>query len=309
MKSIKSKILYFFSTLFMLLILSTSSKILGYSSENFESQYGVTTSNVNFRKSANLDASSVLFTLQSNSKVRVVGSIDNFYIVQLEDGKVGLVSKDYVNITENTGTFPEYTNLEKYFATANSNSINIRGGPGTNFSIYGKLNLNEKVEVIGKTNNFFLIVTENNTVGMVRDDLISKEFNIPESEITQKRTELLNLINNERKNNGLIALEVLPRLEEVATIKAQDMVKNNYFDHTSPTYGNPFDMMKNFGITYKTAGENIAGNSTIEGAFNSWITSDTHKQNILSTAYNYVGIGIEPSERYGYVVVVMFIGK
>ena len=68
-------------------------------------------------------------------------------------------------------------------------------------------------------------------------------------------------------------------------------------------------MMKNFGITYKTAGENIAGNSTIEGAFNSWITSDTHKQNILSTAYNYVGIGIEPSERYGYVVVVMFIGK
>ena len=120
MKSIKSKILYFFSTLFMLLILSTSSKILGYSSENIESQYGVTTSNVNFRKSANLDASSVLFTLQNNTKLRIVGSIDNFYIVQLEDGKVGLVSKDYVNITENTGTFPEYTNLEKYFATANS---------------------------------------------------------------------------------------------------------------------------------------------------------------------------------------------
>ena len=87
------------------------------------------------------------------------------------------------------------------------------------------------------------------------------------------------------------------------------MVKNNYFEHTSPNYGSPFEMMQNFGITYKTAGENIAGNSTIEGAFNSWISSDSHKQNILSSAYNYIGIGIYPSERYGYVIVVMFIRK
>ena len=81
------------------------------------------------------------------------------------------------------------------------------------------------------------------------------------------------------------------------------------YSHESPNYGNPFDMMKNFGITYKSAGENIAGNSSIEGAFNSWLLSENHKQNILSTAYNYIGIGISPSEKYGYIIVAMFIRK
>lgn len=51
------------------------------------------------------------------------------------------------------------------------------------------------------------------------------------------------------------------------------MVDNNYFSHTSPTYGSPFDMMKNFRISYKTAGENIAGNSSNSGAVNAWMNS------------------------------------
>ena len=144
---------------------------------------------------------------------------------------------------------------------------------------------------------------------MVRDDLVSKIFNISESEINDKVNELLKLINNEREKNGLIKLQILPRLQEIAMTKAEDMVKSNYFSHESPNYGNPFDMMKNFGITYKSAGENIAGNSSIEGAFNSWLSSENHKQNILSTAYNYIGIGITPSEKYGYIIVIMFIRK
>lgn len=98
-------------------------------------------------------------------------------------------------------------------------------------------------------------------------------------------------------------------LASTAQAKANDMVENNYFSHESPSYGSPFEMMQNAGITYKTAGENIAGNSSVENAVNSWLASDTHKQNILSNAYNYVGIGITKSDTYGYVIVVMFIGK
>ena len=289
--------------------ISINKKVFAYEATNFDPQYGITTTNVNLRKTANLDSSSVLFTLPQNTNLRIVGTINNFYIIQLEDNRIGVVSKDYVKIDEQKGTFLDYTNLEKYFATINSNSTNLRGGPGTNFQIYGKLNQDEKVEVIGKINNFLLIVTENNTVGMIREDLVTKSFNILNEEIQQKSTELLNLINNEREKNGLIKLETLPKLDEIASLKAEDMVKNNYFDHNSPTYGNPFDMMKNFGITYKTAGENIAGNSTIEGGFNAWINSDNHKQNILSNAYNYIGIGITPSEKYGYVIVIMLIRK
>jgi len=67
--------------------------------------------------------------------------------------------------------------------------------------------------------------------------------------------------------------------------------------------------MQNAGITYKVAGENIAGNNSVENALKSWLASEEHKTNILSNAYNYIGIGVEPSDTYGYVIVAMFIGK
>lgn len=306
MKLFKNK--YLLILFFTLMYLLTNKKVFSYSTTNFNPEYGITTSNVNLRKHASTNSTNILFTLPKNTNIKIVGTINEFYIVILKDGKVGLVSKNYVNIKEKSEDFPEYTNLDKYFATTNS-SINVRGGAGTNFQIIGKLKQDEKVEVIGKIDNFLLIITENNSVGMVRDDLVSKVFNISESEIDDKVNKLLNLINNEREKNGLIKLQILPKLQEIAMTKAEDMVKNNYFSHESPNYGNPFDMMKNFGITYKSAGENIAGNSSIEGAFNSWLSSENHKQNILSTAYNYIGIGISPSEKYGYIIVAMFIRK
>lgn len=308
MKSKKVKFSFIIVSLFTLLLIFNS-KISAYGATNFNPEYGITTSNVNLRKEANLNSSSIVFTIPNNTNLQIVGSLDNFYIAFLQDGRVGFVSKDFINIQEKSGEFLEYTNLDKYFVTVNSSSTNLRGGPGTSFQIYGKLNESERLEVIGKVNDFLLVLTENNTIGMVREDLVTREFNISDEEIKQKTDELLNLINTEREKSGLIKLETLPRLQEIATLKADDMVKNNYFEHVSPTYGSPFEMMQNFGITYKAAGENIAGNSTVEGAFNSWISSDSHKQNILSTAYNYVGIGISPSENYGYVIVVMFIRK
>lgn len=87
------------------------------------------------------------------------------------------------------------------------------------------------------------------------------------------------------------------------------MVKNNYFSHTSPTYGSPFNMMKNFGITYKTAGENIAGNSSNTGAVNAWMNSEGHRANILNGSYNYTGVAVVKSPTYGKIYVQMFIGK
>ena len=71
----------------------------------------------------------------------------------------------------------------------------------------------------------------------------------------------------------------------------------------------PFEMIKSFGITYKAAGENIAGNPTLEGAVTAWMNSEGHRANILSNAYNYTGIGVVESQKYGKVMVQMFIGK
>ena len=135
-----------------------------------------------------------------------------------------------------------------------------------------------------------------------------------QAELENKRAQVseylkLKLINEQRAAYGLSALKMDKELQRVAKIKAKDLVDNNYFSHNSPTYGSPFDMMKSFGITYKAAGENIAGNSTLKGAVTAWMNSQGHRENILSNAYNYTGIGIVESKTYGKILVQMFIGK
>lgn len=314
----RRKILIISITILMIVLLSN---IFGYSDSNFKPEYGITTTNVNLRKQANLESSSFVKTIPQNSNLKVFGTIENFYIVQLATNEVGLVSKDYVKITGDTNFNSKvYENFSKYFATVNGNSTNLRGGPGTNFKSYGLLNKGEKIEVIGKIDNFLMVTTQNNKVGMIREDLVTfADNNTSNNESNNNTTpneptsnlvqEMLNLINNTRIENGLAPLSINDLLQATAQTKADDMVKNNYFSHTSPTYGSPFNMMQNAGILYKTAGENIAGNISVKDAFDSWMNSNSHKENILSNAYNYVGIGITKSNTYGYVIVVMFIGK
>lgn len=68
-------------------------------------------------------------------------------------------------------------------------------------------------------------------------------------------------------------------------------------------------MLKNHSISYKTASENIAGNSNISSAVNSWLASEDHKKNILSNDYNYTGIAVVDSIAYGKIIVELFIGR
>lgn len=119
-------------------------------------------------------------------------------------------------------------------------------------------------------------------------------------------TAVLKLINEERAAYGLKELTLSSSLCEVAQAKAQDMKSNNYFDHTSPTYGTPFQMMQSFGITYNSAGENIAmGYTSPEAVVNAWMQSAGHRANILSISYTQMGIGYVSSGNYW---CQMFIG-
>ena len=70
--------------------------------------------------------------------------------------------------------------------------------------------------------------------------------------------EVVRLVNDIRRQNGLKPLTENWELSRVARYKSQDMLDNRYFAHNSPTYGTPFQMMKAFGLSYRTAGENIA---------------------------------------------------
>ena len=68
-------------------------------------------------------------------------------------------------------------------------------------------------------------------------------------------------------------------------------------------------MLKSYKVSYNTAGENIAGNSSNSGAVNAWMNSSGHRANILNKSFNYTGIGVVNSPKYGKVYVQMFIGK
>ncbi|WP_242224951.1 CAP domain-containing protein [Bacillus cereus group sp. BfR-BA-01380] len=110
---------------------------------------------------------------------------------------------------------------------------------------------------------------------------------------------VVDLTNAERTKQGLPALKVDAELSKVARIKSEDMQKNHYFDHTSPTYGSPFDMMKQFGISYKSAGENIAqGQRTPEEVVQAWMNSAGHRANILNSGYTHIGVGYVESGNY-----------
>ncbi len=105
--------------------------------------------------------------------------------------------------------------------------------------------------------------------------------------------EVCDLVNLERQNEGLKPLTLDPTLNSLAQEKAEDMVKNNYFDHTSPTYGSPFDMMKQYGINFSAAGENIAfGQITSNDVMDSWMNSKGHRENILNKNFENIGIGM-----------------
>ncbi|MGI6226495.1 MAG: stalk domain-containing protein [Peptococcales bacterium] len=123
---------------------------------------------------------------------------------------------------------------------------------------------------------------------------------------SQLEQQMLELINKERSQVGLAPLTMDNNLVQLARLKSQDMIDKNYFSHTSPTYGDPFQMMSKYGVEYLMAGENLAGNSTLAGAHESLMNSPGHRANILKPEYTHVGIGIVKGGPYGMMFTQMF---
>ena len=134
-------------------------------------------------------------------------------------------------------------------------------------------------------------------------------INIPtlDASVTAFEQEVIRLVNEIRVENGLKALTYDWELARVARYKSQDMKDNKYFSHTSPVYGSPFQMIKNFGISFRSAGENIAkGYSTPQAVVNGWMNSSGHRANILNANYTHIGVGYVSG---GHYWTQMFISK
>ncbi|HBF5318244.1 TPA: sporulation protein [Clostridioides difficile] len=121
--------------------------------------------------------------------------------------------------------------------------------------------------------------------------------------------EVVDLVNIERGKAGLNPLTLDSSISNVATKKSQDMIDNNYFSHNSPTYGSPFDMLKKFGISYKTAGENIAmGQKTPKEVVNAWMNSEGHRKNIMNPNFSKIGVGVAQKSGGSIYWTQIFVG-
>lgn len=239
------------------------------------------------------------------------------------------------------------TNQEKFEmmhfenAVVTPDGLNVRSGPSLRYPVVTILVKGENINILGKVGNWYAIYEPLNAYGgfvygkylnigngqEIKDntpEVIIPPVNTPTPTptptvtpttppketvaVTNDEQKLLDLVNNARAQAGLGALSFNSELRKCAIAKAQDMVKNSYFAHESPTYGSPFDMMRQFGISFRSAGENIAGNQSVEGAFNAWMNSTGHRENILNKNFSYVGFGIVDSPVYGKILVQQFIG-
>lgn len=127
-----------------------------------------------------------------------------------------------------------------------------------------------------------------------------------EDAVLHYESEVIRLVNDIRMQNGLGTLTANWELSRVARYKSEDMAAGGYFSHTSPTYGTPFQMMRAFGLNYRSAGENIAyGQRTPAAVVDAWMNSSGHRANILNASYTQIGVGYCAE---GHYWTQMFIG-
>lgn len=226
--------------------------------------------------------------------------------------------------------FTKSFSMQSYYNTGFTtgltiSNLNVRSGPGTGYKIVTTIPKNQYIRVFAGVGDWYIVQVEGDYIGAVSKKYVkpiypktssnntqstgSNSGNTNSTSLTADEQEVFNLINQQRISNGLAALKIDNEVQNVARIKAKDMVQNNYFSHNSPTYGTPFEMLNSFKISYKSAGENIAGNSNNQAAVTAWMNSSGHRANILNSSYNYTGIGVVTGSQYGKIYVQMFIGK
>ncbi len=120
-----------------------------------------------------------------------------------------------------------------------------------------------------------------------------------EEQLEQFRIEVLELVNQYRAEAGVAPLSTDSTITKLAQIKCDDMADNDYFSHTSPTWGDFQNVFKYENVSYRYIGENIAyGQRTPEAVMDSWMNSDGHRANILSENFSHIGIGYNTDGNY-----------
>jgi uncharacterized protein YkwD len=117
---------------------------------------------------------------------------------------------------------------------------------------------------------------------------------------------MLALLNGEREREGLAPLSVDPEIVEVARAHSFDMWQRSYFSHVNPDGEDPFDRMREGGVGFRAAGENLALAPTVEQAHRGLMNSPGHRRNILDPAFSRIGIGVVDGGIHGMMFTQNF---
>lgn len=256
----------------------------------------ITTQDCNVRSGAGNDYNNI-GSLKEGDTADVLGTVGDWFVVRLDDNRVGCInSKDATPIVKDE---PQWSKDPSYGpqTPAPEQETTPDTAPGTTPGTAQENPPGNGQDANAETPN----VSPPMGGAPTNNEQVTK--------LSSQEQEMVNLVNSERRKNELPELQVDLEVARVARIKSQDMADNNYFSHYSPNYGSPFDMLKSFGVKYLHAGENLAGNQTVKAAHEALMNSSGHRKNILSTDYTHIGIGIKPSDKYGYLFTQMFISK
>ncbi|MDF2985709.1 MAG: putative protein with domain [Eubacterium sp.] len=249
--------------------------------QNVENNSGIITANEVNLRTGPATTFDIICKLKKDQKVTVMGKLGDWYAIYAGgSGNVGSVSSRYLKLDKikNASTTKQTTTAKPDKNTANTvEKKNTQTGSKTPAS-------NAK--------------TGTNAASTAIEQI---------KDISADEQSLLDMVNKFRKEQGLKALQFDAQLVKIARLKAKDMKENNYFSHTSKYYGTPFDMMKKNGVKFSTAGENIAGNQSVEKVVKAWVKENSN--NIYNDKFTYTGIGIVDSPTYGKLFVQLFIKK
>ena len=250
-------------------------------------------------KSGPGDNFSTLGTVKSGEQLNVYGKTDGWYIVTLPNAStIGCIKENQLQpFFENLGV-KKIPNVPSQTDNGQPTTPGVPHEPGTQGTPTTPDNPNQtdipRTPSASKDKPRGNATTEDPTGTGI---------------MTAEEKKILDLCNTERAKIGASTLKANNDLTKLARLKSKDIVENNYFSHQSPTYGSPFDMMRDHGINYMYAGENLAQNTTAERAFNAWMNSEGHRKNVLNPNFNELGVGIAPKGDGSFIYTQMFIGK
>lgn len=244
----------------------------------------------------------------------------SFAAITIETKNSSSYNGSYGYSIKSTNTNTNYKPYESTTTTKTKNNFNLNNNKGQSYkptsSNSYNISINTKSNTATITNNnstgynntYTIHISKpkpNSTKPNVSKPNVSKPnttpapkptpnggTNITNGTISSSEKQLLDLINKERRANGLKELKLNTKLFDIAEMKSRDMYTNGYFSHQSPTFGSTFDILKQSGLKYSYTGENIARTQSVSKAHAGFMRSAGHKANILNPKFTQVGIGI-----------------